>query len=100
MLTFNPDWTDFLMLEAVHRHISLAATLKLADVLFLVWLSSKYPSVLLLDNTPLGASAAEFRRIFPKLGGSIGEKKRTFLAALVSHGFSLKGPTSSGAAAP
>jgi hypothetical protein len=98
VLTFNPDWTDFLMFEAIHMHIGLAAKLKLANVIFLVWLSSKYPSVLLLDNTPLGASAAQFKRIFPKLGGSIGEKKRTFFAALISHGLNLRGPTFSGAA--
>jgi len=58
VLTFNPDWTDFLMFEAIHMYMSLAATLKLAHVIFLVWLSSKYPDVLLLDNTPLGAKAA------------------------------------------
>jgi hypothetical protein len=98
VLTFNPDWTDFLMFEAIHMYISLAATLKLAHVIFLVWLSSKYPDVLLLDNTPFGDKAAEFKRLFPKLGDSMAEKKRTFYAGLISHGLTLRGPTSSGAA--
>jgi hypothetical protein len=96
VLTFNPDWTDFLMFEAIHMRLSLD-TIKYANIVFLIWLSAKYPSVLLLDNTFFGASAAEFRRIFPKLGGGIGEKKRTFLAALMSHGLNLQGPTSSDA---
>ena len=79
--TFNPDWTDFLLFDAIQMHLRLTTTLDHADIIFLVWLSSKYPGVLHLDTTILGANASEFRRIFPTLG-AIGEKKRIFLAAL------------------
>jgi hypothetical protein len=78
VLAFNPDWTDFLLYEAIWMHITLASKLERASTIFLLWLSSKYSGVLLLDRF-VGEDIAKLRSIFPMLGDA---KKRTFLAAL------------------
>jgi hypothetical protein len=83
VLTFDPGWTDFLMFDAIRMHIELARRLSRQDVIFLLWLSAKYPNVPLLDNL-VGDGIGELRRLFPALGG-IDAKKRTFLAALNSE---------------
>jgi hypothetical protein len=80
VLTFNTDWTDFLLYEAIWMHISLALDLTRTNIFFLLWITAKYPTVLLLDKSAADG-IAELRRIFPKLGG-VDVQRRTFLAAL------------------
>jgi hypothetical protein len=82
ILRFCPDWTDFLLYEAIRMYITLACKLEHASIIFLIWLSSKYPDVLLLDKF-LGDDIAKLRSIFPMLGNA---KKRTFLEALNKPG--------------
>jgi len=89
VLTFNPDWTDFLVFDAIRMHIELASELNRANTLFLIWLSAKYPNVLLLDKF-LGDGIAELRRLFPKLG-AVDAQKRTFLAVLNNESPQVRG---------
>jgi hypothetical protein len=80
MLTFHPDWTDFLMMDAIQMHTGLTATIHLPDAIFLIWVSTKYPEVLLLDSTIFSSTAAGLRSVFASLEGS--DKKRAFVKAL------------------
>jgi hypothetical protein len=79
-LKFNPDWTDFLLFDAIRMHLSITAKIDLVDSIFLVWLSTKYPSVLLLDTTIFAPTAAGLRQLFSSHEGS--EKKRLFFKAI------------------
>ena len=79
-LTFHPDWTDFLMMDAIQLHLRLASTIDQTDVIFLIWLSTKYPSVLLLDTTIFAPIAGGLRQLFSSREGS--EKKRLFFKAI------------------
>jgi hypothetical protein len=83
ILRFNPNWTDFLLYDAIAKHIRLTRTLPHSHIIFLLWVTSKYPTVLLFENL-LGEGATqlnELRLLFPRLGG-VGGQKCTFLAAL------------------
>lgn len=85
ILRFNPNWTDFLLYDAIAKHIRLTRTLPHSHTIFLLWVTSKYPTVLLFENL-LGEGAArlnELRLLFPRLGG-VGAQKGTFLAALAA----------------
>lgn len=82
VLLFNPDWTDFLLFEAIRMHIELTGDLPLPNVYFLLWLSGKYPTVLLLDKV-VGNRMDELRRVFPLLLiGDTAAQKSTFRAAM------------------
>jgi hypothetical protein len=83
VLQFNSDWTDFLIFEAIRMHIELAGIVSSQSSFFLIWLSAKYPSVLLLD-TLLGDSISELRRIFPALG-SPSAQRQPFRAAMLQR---------------
>jgi hypothetical protein len=82
VLQFHPNWTDFLLFDAIHMHIQLAQTVTKPNISFLIWLSAKYPGVSLLPDF-LGATEllSELRRIFPAVG-SPSAQKRTFRKAL------------------
>jgi hypothetical protein len=90
VLVFNPDWTDFLVFDAIRMSLELAGPKALLkeNGIFLLWLSVKYPNVPLFDRFAdtigAGYELAELKRIFPALGG-IDAKKRTFLSALNSQ---------------
>jgi hypothetical protein len=79
-LSFNTDWTDFLLYDAIHLHLSLAKRLTDESTFFLMWITSKYPTVRLLDDLTEGR-IEELRRLFPVLG-STDTQKCTFLTAL------------------
>lgn len=82
VLRFHPNWTDFLMFESIHLHMELAQTITRQHSIFLIWLSAKYPGVLLLDGC-IGdtASLSKLRHVFSSLG-SPSAQKRTFRAAM------------------
>jgi len=77
VLQFNANWTDFLVFEAIQMHIELTRRVDRENQFFLIWLSAKYPNVLLLDNF-LGHEILELRRLFPNLA----DQKGTFRAAI------------------
>jgi len=81
ILQFNPNWTDFLIFEAIVMHLELTLTFRKPNTFFLIWLSAKYPDVLLLDR--FGDDVLKFKRIFPTLGNP-SDQKRTFWAAMNS----------------
>ncbi len=95
VLTFNTDWTDFLMFDAIRMHLSVAAEIDLINSIFLIWLSTKYPSVLLLDTTIFAPNAAGLRRLFSSLEGS--DKKRAFFKAIDKSQVLSQGPKSADA---
>ncbi len=80
VLSFNTDWTDFLLYEAVENHIALAREPTRESIFFLLWVTSKYPTVLIFQDMGI-----DLRGIFP-LGGDVNVQKRTFLAALKLKG--------------
>jgi hypothetical protein len=80
MLRFSPGWTDFLIYDAIVMHIRLTHEITHPNAIFLLWVTSRYPTVLLFDDI-LGEGIAKLRRLFPHLGSS-GTQKRTFLTAL------------------
>ena len=96
ILQFHPNWTDFLMFDAIRMHIQLASVLTVPDGFFLLWLSAKYPGVSLLDSflngTPL---LSELKRVFPALG-SPSVQKRAFRAAMKASDSELVPPSSGG----
>ena len=82
VLQFHPNWTDFLMFDAIRMHIPLAQTISSPNCFFLIWLSAKYPRVFLLDDFLGGREhLSGLRRIFPSLGDP-SVQKRTFRAAM------------------
>jgi hypothetical protein len=95
VLTFNSDWTDFLVFDAIHMHAKLdlpdlpTAFQNKSNLIFLLWLSLKYPNVPLLDQFAdtigQGTLLAELKRIFPEYGGAIDKKKAFFLSALTTN---------------
>jgi hypothetical protein len=89
-LTFHPDWTDFLMMDAIQMHLRLASTFDQTDVIFLIWLSTKYPSVLLLDTTIFAPIAGGLRHLLSAHEGS--EKKRLFFKAIAKSQILSQGP--------
>jgi hypothetical protein len=82
VLSFNTDWTDFLLYDAIAMHISLAHELTRENIFFLLWVTAKYPTVLILDEFAADG-IDELRRVVPKLG-AVDVQKRTFLKALNS----------------
>jgi len=90
VLRFTPNSTDFLLFEAIGMHIDLTRDISRPNTLFLIWVSAKYPSVLLLDNI-LGDGISELRRIFPELGRA-SVQKRTFRLAMNRKASSDVGP--------
>ena len=80
VLAFNTDWTDFMLYEAIHMHLSLTCELTPESSFFLMWVTAKYPTVLLLEDQTEGR-IHELRRIFPALG-TVAVQKRAFLLAL------------------
>jgi hypothetical protein len=80
MLRFNPRWTDFLLYDAIRIYVRLTGKITHSNIIFLLWVTSKYPTVLLFDDI-VGERVAELRRLFPRLG-SAGTQKRTFLTAM------------------
>ena len=82
-LRFHPGWTDFLLYNAVEMHIRLTREITRSNAIFLLWITSKYPTVVLFDDF-LGEGVSELRRLFPRLGGGI--QKLPFLMALKSNG--------------
>jgi hypothetical protein len=85
ILQFHPNWTDFLMFDAIRMHIQLACTITAPNAFFLIWLSAKYPGVLLLDSFLDGTPGlSELRRVFPALG-SPSAQKGAFRAAMKSE---------------
>ena len=83
VLEFSSDWTDFLIFEAIRMHMELAGTFGSQSAFFLIWLSAKYPSVLLLD-TVLGDGISELRRLFPAVGSPTAQK-HTFRTAMLKR---------------
>jgi hypothetical protein len=89
VLSFNTDWTDFLLYDAIAMHVRLARELTRENIIFLLWVTAKYPKVLLLEK--LAADGIdELRRVFPKLG-AVDAQKRTFLAALNNESPQVRG---------
>jgi hypothetical protein len=82
ILKFNPNWTDFLIFEAIVMQLELTLRFNDPSTFFLIWLSAKYPNVLLLDR--FGEDFLKLKRIFPTLG-SPSDQKRTFRAAMNSR---------------
>jgi hypothetical protein len=80
VLSFNTDWTDFLLYDAIAMHVRLTLELTREDLFFIMWITAKYPTVLLLDELTEGR-IDELRQVFPKLA-SVDVQKRTFLRAL------------------
>ena len=80
VLSFNTDWTDFLLYDAIAMHLTLTLDLTQEDVFFIMWITAKYPTVLLLDELTEGR-INELRRVFPQLG-NVDVQKFTFLRAL------------------
>lgn len=80
VLQFNPNSTDFLLFEAIGMHIDLTRDISPSNTFFLIWVSAKYPTVLLLDNI-LGDGISELRRLFPALGRPSAQK-HTFRTAM------------------
>jgi hypothetical protein len=80
MLRFNSRWTDFLLYDAIEMHIRLTREVTHSNAIFLIWVTSKYPTVILFDEI-LGEGIAELRRLFPRLGRA-GTQKRPFLTVL------------------
>jgi hypothetical protein len=88
VLRFNSNWTDFLVYDAIVIHIELARDLTRENIIFLLWVTAKYPKVLLFENLVANGNLSaddidELRRVFPKLG-AVDAQKRAFLAALNS----------------
>jgi hypothetical protein len=83
VLRFHPNCTDFLIFDVIRMHIRLTQTITTPNCFFLLWLSAKYPHVLLLDSFLEGTDdkLSELRRIFPSLGDP-SVQKRTFRAAM------------------
>jgi len=82
ILQFHPNWTEFLIFDAICMHIPLACTITSPNGLFLLWLSAKYPGVLLLDKLLGGTDELpKLRRLFPLLGDS-SIQKRMFRTAM------------------
>ena len=90
VLTFNTDWTDFLLFDAIRMHLSVADEIDLINAIFIIWLSTKYPSVLLLDTTIFAPTAAGLRQLFASLEGS--DKKRAFFKAIDKSQVLSQGP--------
>jgi hypothetical protein len=82
ILEFDPNWTDFLIFEAIVMHLELTLSFSDPNAFFLMWLAAKYPNVLLLDR--FGDDFLKLKRIFPTLG-TPANQKRTFLAAMNSR---------------
>jgi hypothetical protein len=82
VLSFNTDWTDFLLYDAIAMHISLAHELTRENIFFLLWVIAKYPTVLILEELAAD-DIKKLRRVFPKLGAADAQK-HAFLAALSS----------------
>jgi hypothetical protein len=61
-------------------HVRLTLELTREDLFFIMWITAKYPTVLLLDELTEGR-IDELRQVFPKLA-SVDVQKRTFLRAL------------------
>ena len=80
VLQFNSNWTDFLLLESITLHIELTGEVSRPNSFFLLWVSAKYPDVLILDDV-IGQGISELRRISPELV-SPETQKRTFLDAM------------------
>ena len=86
VLSFNTDWTDFLMYDAIAMHVRLTGKLTRENIIFLLWVTAKYPKVLLFaslvaDGILAADDIDELRRVFPRLA-VVDAQKRTFLAAL------------------
>ena len=89
VLSFNTDWTDFLLYDAIAMHISLSHKLTRENIFFLLWVTAKYPTVLILKD--LAANGIDkLRRVFPKLG-TVDAQKRTFLAAINNESQQIRG---------
>ena len=80
LLRFNPNWTDFLIYDSIAMHVRLTHTITHPNATFLLWITAKYPTVLLFDDI-LGEGVGKLRELFPRLG-TAGVQKRTFLRAL------------------
>jgi len=80
LLTFNTDWTDYLLYDAIPMHMRLARELIWENIVFLIWVTAKYPMLSVLDNMAADA-IYRLRREFPKLG-SANVQKQTFLTVL------------------
>jgi hypothetical protein len=89
VLSFNTNWTDFLLYDAIAMHVELACDLTRENIFFLLWISAKYPEVLLLEKFAADG-IDELRRVFPKLG-AVDAQKRTFLAALNNESPQVRG---------
>jgi hypothetical protein len=79
-LRFNPGWTDFLIYDSIERHIRLTREITHPNAIFLLWITAKYPTVLLFDDV-LKEGIAKLRELFPRLG-TTGTQRDTFLKAL------------------
>jgi hypothetical protein len=77
VLQFNPDWNDFLLMQAISRHIKLVGSVDLRVAIFLVWLLAKYPA-LAVPEYFAGVSIAELREAFPKLEKAGFTKRRIY----------------------
>src|SRR5450759_3972170 len=50
VLSFNTDWTDFLIYDAISKHIGLLGNLTRENIFFLFWIMVKYPTVSPFQN--------------------------------------------------
>jgi hypothetical protein len=89
VLSFNPNWTDFLLYDAIAMHIRVALELTHENIIFLLWVTSKYPNVLILRKYAADG-IDELRRVFPDLG-AVDAQKRAFLAALNNESPQVQG---------
>jgi hypothetical protein len=80
LLQFNSNWTDFLLLEAITMQIELTGDIRRSNSFFLLWMSAKYPDVLIVDSLIRDGISA-LMRTYPALG-SPSAPKRTFHYAM------------------
>jgi hypothetical protein len=82
ILYFHPNWKDFLLYDAIAMHIRLSGNITTSSIFFLVWVSAKYPELMLFDRMSGAKELMDRLRLaFPALG-DVGVQKRTFRAAM------------------
>lgn len=68
VLTFNPDWTGYLIYDAIWMFIILSKTLRPGHGMFLVWIAIKYPDLRHLDGVDgIKEDLDNLKKAFPEL---------------------------------
>jgi hypothetical protein len=80
ILTFNTEWPDFLIYDAIGLQLRLASRLNDTTMFFLMWVTAKYPFISVLETLIDASRVAELRHRISALGDV--EKKSAFLKAL------------------